>query len=296
MREVTRPFIEREKIRAVSDLIRFTRPVGTYLVLFPTLWSLFIAGNGRPPLALVVIFSLGSFIMRSAGCAINDFADRNFDGKVDRTKERPLASGRLRTGEALITFSILIGIAFLLALMLNSLAFYLCFVGLFLATAYPFTKRFIHIPQAFMGVAFGWGSIIAWAAVRNAVGLPAVLIFLATALWATAYDTVYALQDIEDDRKIGVKSSAIFFGRYAIAVVAGLYAGTVLLLVWLGLLTGLGFLYFLALLAVSAMFVHQIASVKASPDRETAFSAFKSNVRIGALVLAGIVFDLLIRK
>lgn len=296
MQEMTRPFIEREKIRALSDLIRFSRPVGTYLVLFPTLWSLFLAGNGRPPLALIVIFSLGSFIMRSAGCAINDFADREYDGKVERTKERPLASGRLKVWEALITFAILIGIAFSLSLMLNRLAFYLCFVGLFLATAYPFTKRFIHLPQAFMGVAFGWGSIIAWAAVRNNIELPALLIFLATALWATAYDTVYALQDIDDDRKIGVKSSAIFFGRYAITAVAGLYAGTVSLLIWLGLLAGLGFIYYLALLAISAIFIHQVRSIKTSPDRETAFRAFKSNVEIGALVLAGIIFDLMVRR
>jgi 4-hydroxybenzoate polyprenyltransferase len=287
--------MESEKIKAILDLIRFTRPVGTYLVLFPTLWSLFLAGNGRPPFYLIVVFSLGSLIMRSAGCAINDYADRDFDDKVERTKGRPLASGRLGVGEALFAFSVLIGIAFILSLLLNRLAFLLCFPALFLAVSYPFMKRYIHIPQAYMGVAFGWGSIIAWAAVRGSVELPAVLIFLATALWATAYDTIYAFQDIEDDRRVGVKSSALFFGEYAVIVVAGLYAGTASLLVWLGILSGLGLLYYLALLAISAIFAHQIVSVKASPDRETAFRAFKSNVRIGALVLAGIIIDLTVK-
>lgn len=287
--------MEREKIRALLDLIRFTRPVGTYLVLFPTLWSLFLAGSGRPPLMLIIIFSLGSFIMRSAGCAINDFADREFDGKVERTKERPLASGRLNVKEALFTFVLLISIAFVLALMLNRLAFYLCFVGLFLATAYPFMKRFIHVPQAFMGIAFGWGAIIAWAAVRDRVEFPAVLIFLATALWATAYDTIYALQDIEDDRKIGVRSSAIFFGKHAVAAVSFLYAGTVALLLLLGIISGLGPVYYIALTTMSAIFLYQAVSVNASSDRETAFKAFKSNVRIGAILLAGIVLDFMLK-
>lgn len=288
--------MNKEKVQAILDLIRFTRPVGTYLVLFPTLWSLFLAGNGRPPLTLILVFSLGSFIMRSAGCAINDLADRNFDDKVERTKGRPLASGRLSVRDAFITFIALVGVAFLFSLMLNRLAFYLCFAGLFLATAYPFTKRFIHVPQAFMGVAFGWGAIIAWAAVRNAVELPAVLIFLATALWATAYDTVYAFQDIEDDRRIGVKSSAIFFGEHAVSVIAALYGATVLLLLWLGILTGMGLAYFLAVILVSTMFAYQVYSINASPDRETSFRAFKSNVRIGIVVWVGIVADLFIRR
>ena len=293
MNNIAAPFIER--IRAISDLIRFTRPVGTYLVLFPTLWSLFLAGNGRPPLSLIIIFSFGSLIMRSAGCAINDFADRDFDDKVERTKERPLASGRLRVWEALLTFSVLVGIAFALALMLNRLAFYLCFVGLFLATAYPFMKRFIHLPQAFMGVAFGWGAVIAWAAVRGSIEFPALVIFFATALWATAYDTIYALQDIEEDRNIGVKSSAIFFGKQAINIVAGLYAGTIFLLLYLGVLEGLGSLYYSVLAVASATFVYQVMSVRTSNDRETAFRAFKSNVMVGAVVLAGIVSDLIFK-
>ncbi len=287
--------MEREKIRALLDLIRFARPVGTYLVLFPTLSSLFLAGNGRPPLMLIIIFSLGSFIMRSAGCAINDFADREFDDKVERTKGRPLASGRLTVKEALFTFILLITVAFILALMLNRLAFYLCFAGLFLATSYPFMKRFIQIPQAFMGIAFGWGAIIAWAAVRDRVELPAVLIFLATAFWATAYDTIYAIQDIEDDRKIGVRSSAIFFGKHAVTVVSSLYAGTVALLLLIGIISRLGPVYYTSLAAIAAIFAHQAVSVNASPDRETAFRAFKSNVSVGAILLAGIVFDFMLK-
>lgn len=286
--------MNREKFQAILDLIRFSRPVGTYLVLFPTLWSLFLAGSGGPPLSLILIFSLGSLVMRSAGCAINDLADRNFDDKVERTRGRPLASGRLSAKDAIVVFSVLVGVAFLLALMLNRTAFYLCFAGLFLATSYPFMKRYIHVPQAFMGIAFGWGAIIAWAAVKNTVELPAVIIFVATALWATAYDTVYAFQDIEDDIRIGVKSSAIFFGRHAVTAVAILYAGTVLLLLLLGINTGMGLLYLLALLAASAMFVYQVLTIRASVDRESSFRAFKSNVRIGIVVLVGIIADFLV--
>ncbi|MBI4746792.1 MAG: 4-hydroxybenzoate octaprenyltransferase [Deltaproteobacteria bacterium] len=287
--------MEREKIRALLDLIRFGRPVGTYLVLFPTLSSLFLAGNGRPPLMLIAIFSLGSFIMRSAGCAINDFADREIDGRVERTKGRPLASGSLTVKEALYTFILLFTVAFILALRLNRLAFYLCFAGLFLATSYPFMKRFIQIPQAFMVIAFGWGAIIAWAAVRDRVDMPAVLIFLATALWATGYDTIYALQDMADDRQIGVRSSAIFFGKHAVTVVSSLYAGTMALLLLLGVISELGALYYTSLAAIAAIFVYQVMSVNASPDRETVFRAFKSNVRIGAILLAGIVFDFILK-
>lgn len=285
--------MNKEEIKTLLDLIRFTRPVGTYLVLFPTLWSLFLAGNGRPPLALIIIFSFGSFIMRSAGCAINDIADRKIDGKVERTKGRPLVSGRLNVKVAVIAFVVLVAIAFVLSLMLNSLAFYLCFVGLFLAILYPFMKRFIHVPQAFMGIAFGWGAIIAWAAVRNTIELPAILIFIATALWAAGYDTIYALQDVEDDMRIGVKSSAIFFGRHAITAVSVLYACTVAVLVVLGFISDLGPVYYSSLAVMASVLIYQSVKVNNYPDRETAFRAFKSNVNIGVIMLAGIVFDLL---
>lgn len=287
--------MNKDKIKTLLDLIRFNRPVGTYLVLFPTLWSLFLAGNGRPPLYLIIIFSLGSLIMRSAGCAINDIADREIDGKVERTKGRPLVSGRLNVKAAVITFTLLITMAFILALMLNRLAFYLCFVGLLLATSYPFMKRFIHIPQAFMGIAFGWGAIIAWAAVRDAIELPAVLIFFATALWASGYDTIYALQDIEDDRRIGVKSSAIFFGRHAVSVVSFLYTGTVTILAVLGFISGLGPVYYTSLVAMAVILIYHSVRVINYPCRETAFRSFKSNVNIGGIVLAGIIFDLMLK-
>ncbi|MDH4099860.1 MAG: UbiA family prenyltransferase, partial [Nitrospirota bacterium] len=201
------------RIQAVSDLMRIPRQYGTLLVMLPTLWSLFLAADGRPSLSLLLIFIFGSFIMRSAGCVINDMADRNFDPLVERTKGRPLASNRMSVRAALIVLAALLSIALGLAFMLNRTAFLLCFPGALLAMIYPFTKRYIQIPQAVMGIAFGWGSVIAWAAVRGTVEIQAFLIFFATALWATAYDTLYALQDIDDDRKIGVKSSAIFFGR-----------------------------------------------------------------------------------
>lgn len=282
----------RTGLRAIADLMRISRQYGTLLVMLPTLWSLFLAADGRPSFSLLLIFILGSFIMRSAGCVINDMADRNFDPLVERTKGRPLASNRLSMRSALAVLAILLSIALGLALMLNRSALLLSVVGALLATLYPFTKRFIQMPQAVMGVAFGWGSVIAWAAVNETVEVQAWLIFAATALWATAYDTLYALQDIDDDRKIGVKSSAIFFCERTIPAVSLLYAGMVALLLTVGVLSNLGAAYYGGLAATAVLLGRQVARVKASPDRDTAFAAFKANVTVGFVVLLGLVVDL----
>lgn len=283
------------RIRVVADLMRIPRQYGTLLVMLPTLWSLFLAADGRPSLSLLLIFVFGSFVMRSAGCVINDMADRNFDPLVERTKERPLASKRMSLNQALLVLAALLSIALGLAFMLDRTAFLLCFPGAFLALIYPFTKRYIQVPQAVMGIAFGWGSVIAWAAVRGTVEMQAFLIFIATALWATAYDTLYALQDIEDDRKIGVKSSAIFFGTHVLPVVSLLYVGMVLVLLGVGFLSNLGAAYYGGLAAAGVLLARQVTRVKASPDRETAFAAFKANVTVGFVVLLGLVVDLVLK-
>ncbi|HSG06686.1 MAG TPA: 4-hydroxybenzoate octaprenyltransferase, partial [Nitrospiria bacterium] len=202
----------RSKISAVMDLIRLPKQYGTLLLMMPTLWALFLAAEGTPPLSLVLIFIAGCFIMRSAGCVINDIADRNFDGHVERTRSRPIPSGRLTTGEALVVFAVLLVMALILVSQLNPLTRALSIGGALLATLYPFSKRFTHFPQVVMGATFGWGSIMAWTAVRGSVDLPVFLIFFANLFWATAYDTIYAIMDRDDDLRIGVKSTAIFFG------------------------------------------------------------------------------------
>ena len=284
-------FFTFEKLKAISDLIRLRKQYGTLLLMLPTLWSLVIAAKGRPSLRLIFIFVLGSFLMRSAGCVINDIADRNFDGQVQRTKDRPLASGRMTVSEAIIIFLLLLLSAFGLALMLNPLCVLLSFMGLGFAMIYPFMKRYISIPQFFMGVAFGWGAILAWAAVHNKVGPAAVLIFIATVFWAMAYDTIYALMDIEDDIQIGLKSSAIFFGKHTWLAVAVFLLMVCVLLIFLGLMTGLGGLYYFSLAIITVLFSYQVLRIRKGADSFMAFRLFKSNVGVGILILAGIVSD-----
>ncbi len=276
-------------ISAVAALLRLDKQYGTFLVLLPALWTLFIASEGRPDPLLIFIIIFGAFLMRSAGCAINDIADREFDPHVDRTKERPLASGRMRLSQAVAVFLVTVLFAALLTLYFNPLAIALSAGCLFFVILYPFTKRHISFPQVFLGIAFGWGSVIVWAAVRNEVAVPAFLIFLSTATWAVAYDTIYAMMDIEDDLKVGVKSTAILFGRYVKEVVAIFFAVTVVLLVAVGMTADLGLIYYLSLLAASFIFAWQVALTVGGMDRETAFRSFKSNVLAGFIILAGVI-------
>ena len=281
-------------LTTVAALLRVEKQYGTFLVLLPALWALFIASEGKPDLLLLIIVVFGAFFMRSAGCAINDIADRKFDPHVERTKDRPLASGKLATSHAVIIFLLAVLFAALLTLYLNPLAIILSTFCLFFVILYPFTKRYISFPQLFLGIAFGWGSIIVWAAVKEEVALTAYLIFAVTATWAVAYDTVYAMMDIDDDIRVGVKSTAILFGRSVKEVVAIFFAISLILLGGVGLVSGLGLFYFLSVAIAGIMFFRQVYSLSQGMDRIAAFKAFKSNVTAGIIILGGIIVDYIV--
>ena len=273
---------------ALADLIRLRSQTGSLLLLFPTLWALVLAGEGHPPPFLTAIFIAGVFVMRSAGVAVNDWWDRDLDRLVQRTRERPLASGRLHQHAAVGVFVVLIGVAAALVSRLNLLAIGLAPIALLLAILYPLAKRVMPLPQAVLGVAFGWGAVMAWAAVRNEVGWPAFGLFAATVCWAVGYDTIYALQDIEDDRRIGVRSSAIFFGdRCWVAVGGALFAMTAILAL-VGATTHLAFSFYLSLVLAMGLFVAQTRQVRRGVSQAHAFALFKQHVGIGALIVAGI--------
>jgi len=280
------------KLTAISDLVRLPKQQGTLLLLWPAMWSLFVASDGRPSFEHLVIFCLGTFLMRSAGCAINDLADRRFDPGVERTRTRPLADGRLRPVDALLVFAALSALAFALVLQLNRLTVMLSLVGISLAAAYPFVKRVSHFPQVVLGMAFGWGSVMAWSAVREEVSLVAALIFSGNVFWSTAYDTIYALMDREDDLKIGVKSTAIFFGEKVFKALFVLYLLMIMALGFAGALAGLGGVYFAGLAVCFALFSGVVAMVKADPSRETANRGFFANAVIGGLLLLFIIIDM----
>ena len=277
-----------DKMAASLDLIRFSKPYGTFLLLAPALWSLVIASNGAPSVPLILVFVLGTFLMRSAGCAVNDIADIRIDSLVERTRNRPLPSGRLTIIQALFIFLGLSLIAFGLIWALNPLTRILSVVALLLAVSYPFTKRFIKIPQLYMGLAFGWGAIMAWTAVRNTIELPAVSIFFATICWATAYDTIYSLIDRRDDARLGIGSSALLFGEKTWLVVGILFAHSVVFLVISGVLVGLGPFYYGAVLIAGLWFAYQTVRLRMNPDSKSLFRLFKSNVGVGLIILAGI--------
>lgn len=285
----------RAKLAAISDLIRLPKQYGTLLLMTPALWSLVIASDGRPSWRLLAVFIAGAFVMRSAGCVLNDLADRGVDGRVERTKDRPLASGRLSPREALAVGAVLSGVALLLALMLNPLALGLSVIGFALAAVYPLMKRVIAMPQAVMGAAFGWGALLAWAAVRHEIGAPAIVIFLATVCWAAGYDTIYAMMDRDDDARIGVRSSAILFGRYAWAGVGSLFGLAVIGLGALGALVPLGPVYVATVTVVAATFGYQTWRLTQEPDRAAVFALFRSHAWIGLLILGGIILDRSIR-
>lgn len=274
---------------AVLSLIRWDRPYGTMLLLAPALWSLVIAAKGHPPAGLVLIFILGSFLMRSAGCAMNDLADRSLDARVDRTRERPLPSGRLKPVEALAVFAALALLAFSLIWFLNPLTRWMSVFGIVIAVSYPFSKRFLRIPQIFMGVAFGWSAVMAWTAVRDSIEWPTVWIFLATVCWATAYDTIYAGMDREADARMGVGSSAVLFGNNLWLAVGIFYGLAVMFLLVTGLSTGMGPAFYLVLSVVAAIFARQAVLLRFGPDVQTLFRLFKAHTGIGFLLLTGMI-------
>ena len=244
------------KLPHYARLMRIDKPIGTLLLLWPTLWALWFAADGWPPLYLLVIFVLGTFLMRSAGCVINDYADRNIDGHVERTRNRPLATGMVSTREALLLALGLSVLAFMLLLPLDGLVIWLSVPALFLAGSYPFTKRFLAIPQAYLGIAFGFGIPMGFAAVLGEVPAIAWVMLLANVFWAIAYDTEYAMVDRPDDIKIGVKSSALTFGRFDVSAVMLCYAITLGLLALVGVMAVRGTAWFVGRLVAAAFALH----------------------------------------
>lgn len=280
-----------ERLGYYGQLIRFDRPVGTYLLLWPVFWALWIASEGIPDSKLLIIFALGTFLMRSAGCAINDFADRKIDGHVERTKNRPLATGKITAKEALVVFGVLVLAAFVLVLQLNLLTIGLSFVAVLLAATYPFMKRFHHLPQVHLGAAFALSVPMAFTAVTGEwPPLVAWVLFAATVLWTTAYDTMYAMSDREDDLKIGVKSSAILFGQYDRLIIGTLQVVTLGLLIMAGLLAGRGWLFALGVGVAMAFMVYQQVLIKTRDPHQT-LRAFLNNNWVGAAVFVGLALD-----
>jgi 4-hydroxybenzoate polyprenyltransferase len=268
--------------------MRLDRPIGTLLLLWPTLWALWLAGQGHPRALVVFVFVTGAVVMRSAGCVINDFADRHVDPHVARTRQRPLAAGRVTPQEALILFAVLCLSAFALVLLMNTLTILMSFGGAVLAAVYPFMKRYTHLPQVVLGMAFGWAVPMAFAAETGAVPPVAWLLFIATVLWATAYDTMYAMVDRPDDLRIGVKSTAILFGeadRHLIALIQALFF---VVMIMIGRQLGLGFFYYAGLAVAMMLAVYQIRLIRRrEPSR--CFKAFLNNNWFGMAIFAGIV-------
>ncbi len=277
----------RQGLRDYLHLMRLHRPIGIFLLLWPALWALWIASEGHPDLHVLAVMVLGVVLMRSAGCVINDYADRDIDPHVARTHDRPIAAGRIQPRQALGLFAALCLIAFALVLTLNLLTILLSFVGLFLAVIYPFMKRYTYLPQVFLGAAFGWAVPMAYAAQTGAVSPVAWLLFIATVLWATAYDTMYAMTDREDDLQVGVKSTAILFGD-ADRLIVGLIQGLLLLdLFMIGQQAGLWAGYFVGLVFASVLLVYQQYLIRVR-DPDACFQAFMNNNWFGAVVFFAI--------
>lgn len=281
-------FIAR-RLDAYERLVRLDKPIGALLLLWPTLWAVWLAAGGRPHLGIVLVFLLGTLLMRSAGCAINDYADREFDPHVERTRRRPLAAGEITPREALMVAVVLAALAFGLVLFLNRFAILLSFVGLGIAVLYPFTKRFFALPQAMLGVAFGFGIPMAYAAIQDRLPLECWMLFAANFFYAFAYDTEYAMVDRDDDARIGIHTSALTLGRWDVAAVMACYALMLALLAAVGYVAGLAWPFYAGLAAAAAMMVHHWRLIR-SRSREGAFKAFMHNNWVGAAVFAGIWF------
>ena len=284
----------KQKLQAYVHLMRADRPIGTYLLLWPTLWALWIASEGLPALDLLLIFCLGVFLTRSAGCVINDFADRHIDGHVKRTLNRPLPSGRVREREAIYLFCGLMLVSFLLVLMTNGMTILMSFGGLALAFIYPFMKRYTHLPQLVLGAAFGWAIPMAFTATQEALPLTAWLLYLAKLLWTVAYDTQYAMVDRDDDLKIGVKSTAVLFGRHDRLIIALLQLATLVVMLWVGQIEQLGLWYWLGLAGAATLFVYQHWLIRAR-ERMPCFRAFLNNHYAELLVLLSLILEYALR-
>jgi 4-hydroxybenzoate polyprenyltransferase len=286
--------MSRERLALYARLMRLDKPIGILLLLWPTLWGQWLATQGRPDWIILAIFVAGVVLMRSAGCVINDYADREFDPHVARTRERPLAAGKVTSREALLLAGALSLVAFLIILPLNRLVLELSVVALFLAASYPFTKRFFAIPQAYLGIAFGFGIPMSYAAVTASVPTEAWILLVANMFWAIAYDTEYALVDREDDLKIGIQTSAITFGRFDLAAIALCYLSALALLGWVGARLGLGLPYFAGLMLAAAIAAYHLWLIRGR-DPALCFRAFLHNTWFGAAVFAGIALDLMLQ-
>ncbi|MGY4674495.1 4-hydroxybenzoate octaprenyltransferase [Ursidibacter arcticus] len=281
----------RDKWLAYAQLMRLDKPIGTLLLLWPTLWALFTAAKGVPPLPILIIFILGVIVMRAAGCVINDYADRHIDGSVKRTSLRPLATGRATAKEAKILFATLLLIAFSLVLQLNFYTIGLSFIAAGLAIVYPFMKRYTHLPQFVLGMAFGWSIPMAFGAVNQSLPFECWLLFFANLAWTVAYDTQYAMVDRDDDLRIGVKSTAILFAQYDNKVIALLQFITLILLTLFGKCQGYPTAYFIALAFTATLFIYQCKLTK-QRERSACFKAFLNNNYVGLGIFISILIGI----
>ena len=272
------------------QLMRIDKPIGTLLLLWPTYWALWIANDGLPSLTNFIVFTLGVIVMRSAGCVINDFADRKIDGSVKRTCQRPLATGAVSSGEAISLFLLLVVIAFILVLLLNTNTILLSFGALGLAFCYPFMKRYTQLPQVVLGAAFGWAIPMAFMASINSLPVQAWLLFIANICWTVAYDTMYAMVDKDDDLKIGVKSTAILFASYDRHIIAILNFSFFALMVLIGLMNQIGFSFWLGLAIAAMLLVYQQRLIHLR-QRDNCFKAFLNNHYVGLAIFIGLLFS-----
>lgn len=277
-----------EKAKAYWQLMRMDRPIGSFLLFWPMLWSLVLAAQGMPDWDVLLVFTAGVFLMRSAGCVINDFADRHVDGHVKRTQQRPLPAGKVTSKEAVLLFLVLGITSFLLVLTMNSLTIQLSFVGIALAFVYPFMKRYTHLPQLVLGLAFSWAIPMAWAAQTNELPWMVWFLFTINALWTIAYDTQYAMVDRDDDLLIGVKSTAILFGRFDKLIIGLLQLATLAMLLWLGQYYQLGQSFYWSVLVAGALFVYQQHLIR-HRERELCFKAFLNNNYVGMVLALGLL-------
>lgn len=278
----------RRRIDAYERLIRLDKPEGALLLLWPTLWAVWLAGRGRPPAEVVIIFVAGVFLMRSAGCALNDFADRRFDPMVERTRSRPLAAGEIAPWEALAVAAVLAAVAFGFALFLNRFAIALSFVALAVAASYPYTKRWFALPQLHLGIAFGFGIPMAFAALRGGLPWECWALLAANVCYSFAYDTEYAMVDRDDDRRIGIRTSALTLGRWDVAGVMAAYAGMLAILAGTGVALRLAWPFYAGLSVAAALMLYHYRLIR-DRTREGCFRAFRHNNWVGAAIFAGVV-------
>lgn len=284
--------LTQNKLLAYHRLMRTDKPIGALLLLWPTLWALWVATPGVPPLWILAVFVAGVWLMRAAGCVVNDYADRKFDGHVKRTANRPLPSGAVTEREAKNLFVVLVLISFALVLTLNLMTILLSVAALALAWMYPFMKRYTHLPQVVLGAAFGWSIPMAFAAVSETVPLSCWLMFLANICWAVAYDTEYAMVDRDDDVKIGVKSTAILFGQYDKLIIGLLQIAVLALMIAIGWLNGLSGAFYASVVVAGALFVYQ-QKIIAGRDRDACFKAFLNNNYVGLALFVGLAVSYL---